>query len=83
MEDFRLSQFTYEASLALVTSLIVLNVILLIRLRHSDEMVTHMTERHYYISISLLLFMYTYLLVYCYFTGVLYADNLSAFKDLL
>ena len=83
MEDFRLSQFTYEASLALVTSLIVLNVILLIRLRHSDEMVTHMTERHYYISLSLLLFMYTYLLVYCYFTGVLYADNLSAFKDLL
>ena len=83
MEDSRLSQFTYEASLALVTSLIVLNVILLIRLRHSDEMVTHMTERHYYISLSLLLFMYTYLLVYCYFTGVLYADNLSTFKDLL
>ena len=83
MEDSMLSQFTYEASLALVTSLIVLNVILLIRLRHSDEMVTHMTERHYYISLSLLLFMYTYLLVYCYFTGVLYADNLSTFKDLL
>ena len=72
--------FLYEASLALVSSMLILNVILLIRLRYSYELVTHMTERHYYISLTLLSVMFTYLVVYCYYTGVVYEGNLSAFE---
>ena len=76
MKEYWLSQYGYIISLALVTPMLILNITILVKLRYGDGLMTHISERHYIISLCLLLFMFTYLLVFLIHTQVLYKDDL-------
>ncbi len=54
-EETLAQDFALEFAFALVVTAIIINIILLTRIRYGDALITHLTRRPYYVTLALLI----------------------------
>ena len=54
-EETLAQDFALEFAFALVVTAIIINIVLLTRIRYGDALITHLTRRPYYVTLALLI----------------------------
>ena len=66
------SSFGFEVAISITVPVLLANVALLTRMSFGKQIVTKLSERPYYISLTLVITIFFYLNTMCYLTNVTY-----------